>query len=130
MDSEKHHVVIVGGGAAGLDLATSLGNKLGKKGLADITLFDASRTHIWKPLLHEVAAGTLDSAEDELEYLAQASWKHFRYRLGRMVGLDRERQEVRVAATYSVCFLAVYTLLENCGIAPIIAHYRLWRVLQ
>ena len=101
MKSQRHQVIIVGGGAAGLELATALGNKLGKKGLADITLIDASRTHIWKPLLHEVAAGTLDSAEDQLEYMAQARWNHFRYRLGRMTGLDRERQEVCVAATYS-----------------------------
>lgn len=101
MENQKHQVVIVGGGAAGLELATALGNKLGKKRLADITLIDASRTHIWKPLLHEVAAGTLDSAEDQLEYMAQARWNHFQYRLGRMIGLDRTRQEVCVAATYS-----------------------------
>jgi len=101
MTSQKHQVVIVGGGAAGLELATALGKKLGKRGLANITLIDASRTHIWKPLLHEVAAGTLDSAEDQLEYMAQARWNHFRFRLGRMTDLDRERQEVCVAATYS-----------------------------
>ena len=101
MEQQRHQIVIVGGGAAGLELATALGNKLGKKGLADIILIDASRTHVWKPLLHEVAAGTLDSAEDELEYLAQARWSHFRYRLGRMIGLDRERQEVCLAATYN-----------------------------
>jgi len=101
MTQQKHQIVIVGGGAAGLELATALGKKLGKKGLADVSLIDASRTHIWKPLLHEVAAGTLDSAEDELEYLAQARWSHFRYRLGRMVGLDRERQEVCIAASYN-----------------------------
>lgn len=96
-----HHIIIVGGGAAGLELATKLGNKLGKKHLADITLIDSSRTHIWKPLLHEVAAGTLDSSEDELEYLAQARWNHFRYRLGRVVGLDRATQEVLLAPTYN-----------------------------
>ncbi|MBI1422216.1 MAG: FAD-dependent oxidoreductase [Gammaproteobacteria bacterium] len=101
METQKHQIIIVGGGAAGLELATALGRKLGNKGLADVILIDASRTHIWKPLLHEVAAGTLDSAEDELEYLAQARWSHFRYRLGRMVGLDRERREVCIAATYN-----------------------------
>lgn len=101
MTPQKHQVVIVGGGAAGLELATSLGKKLAKRRLADITLIDASRTHIWKPLLHEVAAGTLDSAEDQLEYMAQARWNHFHFRLGRMVGLDREQQQVCVAATYS-----------------------------
>jgi len=101
MDQQKHQIVIVGGGAAGLELATNLGKKLGKKGLADVTLVDAGRTHIWKPLLHEVAAGTLDSAEDELEYMAQARWNHFIYRLGRMVDLDRDQQEVCLAATYN-----------------------------
>jgi NADH dehydrogenase len=99
--AQAHHIIIVGGGAAGLELATRLGNKLGKKHLADITLIDSSRTHIWKPLLHEIAAGTLDSSEDELEYLAQARWNHFRYRLGRVVGLDRERKEVLLAPTLS-----------------------------
>ena len=99
--AEAHHIIIVGGGAAGLELATKLGKKLGRKHLADITLIDSSRTHIWKPLLHEIAAGTLDSSEDELEYLAQAQWNHFRYRLGRVIGLDRERKEVLLAPTLS-----------------------------
>ena len=67
-NNEKHKIVIVGGGAAGLELATGLGQKLGKKGLAEITLIDAASTHIWKPLLHEVAAGTLDESE-QVEYL-------------------------------------------------------------
>lgn len=99
--TQPHHIIIVGGGAAGLELATKLGNKLGKKKHADVTLIDSSRTHIWKPLLHEVAAGTLDSSEDELEYLAQARWNHFRYRLGKVVGLDRERREVLLAPTFN-----------------------------
>lgn len=95
-----HKILIVGGGAAGLELATSLGKKLGKPGIAEIILLDASQTHIWKPLLHEVAAGTLDASE-ELEYLAQAHRNHFRFRLGRMVGLNRATQEVTVSPTIS-----------------------------
>jgi len=134
---QKHQIVIVGGGAAGLELATALGNQLGKKGLADVILIDSSRTHIWKPLLHEVAAGTLDSSEDELEYLAQARWSHFRYRLGRMVGLDREKQEVCLAATineegnqiiperrfrYDTLVLAVGSLSNDFGIQGVKEH--------
>jgi len=69
-NNEKHRIVIVGGGAAGLELATRLGQKLGKKDRAEVTLIDASSTHIWKPLLHEVAAGTLDESE-QVEYLPQ-----------------------------------------------------------
>lgn len=96
--AEKHKIVIVGGGAAGLELATSLGRKLGKKDLAEITLIDAASTHIWKPLLHEVAAGTLDESE-QVEYLAQAYRSHFRFRLGKMEGLNRAKKEVYVSPT-------------------------------
>ncbi len=99
--SEPHRIVIVGGGAGGLALATMLGKKLGKVGKATVTLIDCSRTHVWKPLLHEVAAGTLDTHENEIEYLAQAAYGHFRFRLGEMTGLDREQRLVHVGPTYS-----------------------------
>lgn len=99
---QPHRVVIVGGGAGGLELATSLGDRLGRRGRAHITLIDCARTHIWKPLLYEVAAGSLNSYVDQLEYLAQAHWHHFRFRLGRMDGLDRARKLVHVAPTLDV----------------------------
>jgi len=98
--NEKHKIVIVGGGAAGLELATTLGHKLGKKGLADITLIDATTTHIWKPLLHEVAAGTLDESE-QVEYMAQAHRSHFQFRLGKMEALDRSQKTVYVSPTFN-----------------------------
>ncbi|MFK3974760.1 NAD(P)/FAD-dependent oxidoreductase [Pseudomonas sp. NPDC087358] len=94
-----HRIVIVGGGAGGLELATRLGKTLGKKGTASVTLVDANLTHIWKPLLHEVAAGSLNSYEDELNYVAQAKWNHFQFQLGRMTGLDREHKQIHLAAT-------------------------------
>ena len=97
---QVHEIVIVGGGAGGLELATRLGDKLGKKGRANITLIDASPSHLWKPLLYEVAAGSLDSYAERLEYLAQGHWHHFTFRLGRMDRLDRARQEVGVAPTF------------------------------
>jgi len=56
-ERRAHRIVVVGGGAGGLELATLLGNTLGRKGIAEITLIDCSRTHLWKPLLHRVAAG-------------------------------------------------------------------------
>lgn len=93
--------MIVGGGAGGLELATRLGNKLGKRNKARITLLDFNRTHIWKPLLHEVAAGTFDSYENQVEYMAQAKSNHFEYRLGRMYKINREKQVVYVEPTYS-----------------------------
>ncbi|NWA06318.1 NAD(P)/FAD-dependent oxidoreductase [Pseudomonas gingeri] len=96
----NHRIVIVGGGAGGLELATRLGKTLGKRGTASIVLVDANLTHIWKPLLHEVAAGSLNSSEDELNYVAQAKWNHFEFQLGRMSGLDRAGKKIQLAATY------------------------------
>jgi NADH dehydrogenase len=98
--TKLHKIVIVGGGAGGLELATQLGNKLGKKGKAEITLVDRSRTHIWKPLLHEIAAGSMDTGRHELPYQAQGHWHGFRYRYGEMVGLDRANKRVHLGATY------------------------------
>jgi NADH dehydrogenase len=94
-----HRIVIVGGGAGGLELATRLGKTLGKKGTASVVLVDANLTHIWKPLLHEVAAGSLNSYEDELNYVAQAKWNNFTFQLGRMTGLDRDAKQIHLSAT-------------------------------
>jgi len=92
-----HRVVIVGGGAGGLELATKLGDGLGRRRQAEITLVECARSHFWKPHLHELAAGSMDVRVYETDYLAQSHWHHFRYRVGRMSGLDRARRHVLVA---------------------------------
>ena len=97
--SALHHIVIVGGGAGGLELATQLGQKLGRRGKAHITLVDKARTHIWKPLLHEIAAGSMDTGRHELEYQAQGHWHGFKFRYGEMIGLDRTQRRVHLAQT-------------------------------
>jgi NADH dehydrogenase len=97
---DLHRIVIVGGGAGGLELATRLGRRLGKRKRAWITLLDRGRTHIWKPLLHEVASGTMDRYAEAVPYMAQARWHYFRYRIGAMEGLDRARRRVLVAPTF------------------------------
>jgi NADH dehydrogenase len=91
----RHRVVIVGGGAGGLELATRLGDRMGRR--VEVTLIDRNRTHVWKPKLHEIAAGSMDLSAHEVDYLAQSHWHGFRYRVGEMIGLDRERREVLVA---------------------------------
>lgn len=96
----RPRIVVVGGGAAGLELVTRLGDRLGKGGLADIALVERSRTHLWKPLLHMVAAGSMDPTEHQLNYLAQGHWHHFRYHYGDMVGLDRAGKSVEIGATF------------------------------
>jgi NADH dehydrogenase len=94
----SHRIVVVGGGAGGVELATRLGDTLGRPGLAQVTLVDRSRTHLWKPLLHEVAAGSMDIHDHQLDYLAQARWHRFTFALGALAGLDRRAKEIIVAA--------------------------------
>ncbi len=135
--TSRHHIVIVGGGAGGIELATKLGKKLGKKKKADITLIDATLTHIWKPLLHEIASGTLDSQTDDVQYLAQANWNNFRFRLGRMDGMDRHKKEIYLAPTvdehgmefvtrrtfkYDTLIIAVGSTTNNFGIKGVAEH--------
>lgn len=94
----RHHIVVVGGGAGGLELVTRLGNKLGKRKKARITLVDSGLTHVWKPLLHEVASGSLDASANEINYRAHARKHRYEFQLGRMRGLDREQREVVIEA--------------------------------
>jgi len=96
MKKPAHRIVIVGGGAGGLPLATHLGDRYGKGGEVQVTLVDRNATHVWKPLLHEVAAGRMDADAHALDYLAIAHWHHFRFRQGAICGLDRARREVRL----------------------------------
>ena len=98
-ESSRHRVLIVGGGAGGLELATRLGDMLGKREKISVALLDKTRTHVWKPRLHEVAAGTLDVEVDLVEHIAHARAHHYRFRLGAMCGLDRDKRQVHVEAT-------------------------------
>ena len=132
-----HRIVVVGGGAAGLELVTRLGNRFGKRSRACVTLVECARTHLWKPLLHSVAAGSLDPTQYEVSYLAQAHRHGFRYRLGELVGLDRAEKEVRLAATcddegrqitpqrsigYDTLVISIGSVTDDFGI-PGVARY-------
>ncbi len=138
-DAGKHRIVVVGGGAGGAELATRLGDRLGRRGRAQVTLIDRARTHLWKPKLHEIAAGSMDPGAHELDYLAQSHWHHFGYRIGEMIGLDRTRRQVHVAPfiddegtlvtperwiPYDTLVIAVGSLSNDFG-TPGVAEYAL-----
>jgi NADH dehydrogenase len=90
-------IVIVGGGIAGLLLATKLGNTLSRSGRAHVTLIDKSATHVWKPMLHTIAAGTRDVQQQQVIYLAHARDHSFDYQPGEMEDLDRNARVVKLA---------------------------------
>ncbi|MEM7022592.1 MAG: NAD(P)/FAD-dependent oxidoreductase [Pseudomonadota bacterium] len=132
-----HHIVIVGGGAGGLILATKLGDRLGRRGKAQITLVDSALTHVWKPLLHEIAAGTLQSHADGVDYLLHARRHHFTFELGRMAGLDRAAREIILEPVsdsdgaeivpaqrlgYDTLVIAVGSVLNDFGVPGVSEH--------
>jgi NADH dehydrogenase len=132
-----HRIIIVGGGAAGLELATHLGDSVGKRGHAQVELLDRSRTHLWKPQLHEIASGSMDAGTHELDYAAQARRHHFRYRLGEMTGLDRTKHELQVGPIideegnyltprrtlgYDTLIIAVGSLTNDFGVPGVKQH--------
>jgi len=90
--------VIVGGGAGGLELACKLGRKLGPQ---QVMLVDSRLYHIWKPSLHEVAAGTLDIHQEGLSYQMLAHDNGFTYVYGAMTALDSANRQITVAAITS-----------------------------
>jgi NADH dehydrogenase len=94
-----HRILIVGGGAGGLELATRLGDRL-RAPEAEVVLVDASLTHVWKPLLHELAAGSLDTGNNELDYLSHGRRHGFQFHLGVMDELDRTRRRIWLQAMH------------------------------
>lgn len=94
---EAHRIVIVGGGAGGLELATLIGRRLGRHGLARVTLVDRERRHFWKPHLHEIAAGCMDIELAATSYMGHAVLHGYEDRIGELVGIDRSRKCVKLA---------------------------------
>ena len=135
--SSTTHIVVVGGGAGGLELATGLGKRYARDPQIKVTLVDRSYSHLWKPLLHEVAAGTLNSSSDELSYIAQAHWHHFEFRLGALLALDRRAKTITIAAShdadgseyiparvlpYTYLVLAIGSVTNDFGIEGVAEH--------
>lgn len=136
-DASRYRIVIVGGGAGGLQLACRLGKALGRRNRAEIVLVDPSLIHLWKPLLHEVAAGTLDSHADAIDFLAQARRRHFRFRLGCMQSLDRACKMIQLcpvvddtgfeiappqSVAYDTLILAVGSTVNDFGVPGVREH--------
>ncbi len=129
----QKQVVVVGGGAAGLELAARL-SRLKHKNFK-LTLIDNKLKHIWKPLLHEIAAGTLE--QDAIDYIAYAHERQFDFHLGSILTLDRKQQTITLAAFqddarnillperilhYDILVLAIGSLTNDFNIPGVKEH--------
>lgn len=94
----RPRIVIAGGGVAGLEVASTLGRHWrGERRAPEITLVDRDSAHVWKPMLHTIAAGTRDISQQQTTYLAQAREAGFTYHPGALCGLDRSAREIHMA---------------------------------
>lgn len=93
-------IVVVGGGAGGLELVTKLSRSLGKTKQAEIILIDRNRTHVWKPLLHEVAAGVIDKHSDGVDYRMHAVRHHYQFQLGNLSHIDPQVKQLTLDPLY------------------------------
>jgi NADH dehydrogenase len=130
-------IAIVGGGIAGLEIATELGRQLGRSGRATITLIDRDTAHIFKPMLHTIAAGTSDVHREQVAFASHA-WRHgFTYWPGEMDGIDRQRKAISLAPlplpdgrlllqprsiTYDALILAVGSQANDFGTPGVAEH--------
>lgn len=127
-------IVIVGGGAGGLELATQLGHKLGRKQKARIVLVDQNRTHVWKPLLHEVASGTFDASLNAVVYHAHGARHGYHFQLGCLTAVDPQSKTITLAPVneehklatrqleYNELVLAVGSISNDFGTPGVAQH--------
>jgi len=137
MTIKQHNILIIGGGAAGLALASKLGRRYKRNKSVQITLVDQQLTHIWKPLLHEVAAGSFDPNVNEISFLAQAQRCGFRFRLGTLSSIDREQKTISLEPivgddgqllskqrqlNYDSLVIAVGSISNDFGVSGVTEH--------
>ena len=133
MTDQPFKVLVVGGGAGGLELVCKLGRKWGPERVA---LVDANLFHIWKPSLHEVAAGTLDIHQEGLSYQMLAHDNGFSFHYGPMIGLDTGMRTLLVGAVrdgaeevlperrivYESLVLAIGSVSNDFGVPGVANH--------
>jgi NADH dehydrogenase len=135
--SKRHRVLVVGGGAGGIELAIGLARRADAT-TDEVVLIDKESSHLWKPRLHEVAAGLMNPGEDQAGYLALAQEHGFRFHYGALAGLDSSARTIRLAAVentvrgevvlgprelaYDELVLAFGSQVNDFGIEGVVEH--------
>src|SRR6201982_479679 len=86
----RHRVVIIGSGFGGLTAAKAL-----KRADVDITLISKTPTHVFQPLLYQVATGILSEGEiAPTARLILRKQQNVRVLLGDVIGIDLKGKTV------------------------------------
>ena len=131
--AERSRIVVLGGGSGGLELAA----QLAWRRELEVVLVDRETAHVWKPRLHELAAGTVQTSLAEMSFYLLADLRGFRFEQGEVVSIDREARTVRLAAmvdgqgrelaaarslSYDLCVVALGGTTPDFGTAGVAAH--------
>jgi len=104
------HLLIVGGGFAGLNAAKGLGNKKGIR----VTLIDSHNHHLFQPLLYQVATAGLSPADIAVPIRhILAPYRNITVLQGELVAIDPDNQRVSIRGG---CELDYDYLLLACGV--------------
>ena len=114
----KHHIVIVGGGFAGLYAAKALGRRtMSARSPAKITLIDKRNFHLFQPLLYQVATGNVSPGDVASSLRGVLSrYKNVRVLLAELLDIRPDEHKVVLADRE----LVYDTLIVATGVRP---HY-------
>ena len=107
--NEKKNIVIIGGGFAGVNLATKLGNTIG----LNVTVIDKNNYNFFTPLLYQLSTGFLDVASICLPFRTIFKGKNnIHFRMGEVQKIVPEEHKVILTTetiSYDYLVIAVGT---------------------
>jgi NADH dehydrogenase len=112
--SERHRVVVVGGGFGGLPAS----RYLGKLSEADVTLIDRRNHHLFQPLLYQVATGILSPGQiaPPLRHVLRRD-KNVKVELAEVEDFDLERRVVHARRPFGAPLEVPYdSLIVAAGV--------------
>lgn len=102
-NSNKMKVLILGAGFAGIYTAINLSRKLKKRKDVEITLVDGNRYHLFKPMLHEVATGSVDPTHIIQPIRTVIKGRGFNFVEGLVQGIDLKNKKVSICSECAYC---------------------------
>jgi len=110
---DTKNILILGAGFAGTYIAVHLSNKLNNNSGISIRLIDAKEYHLFKPMLHEVACGSVD-ASHIIQPIRIIKRKHdFDFIHGVIQSIDVNNQEVGVCEECVHCSNSSKCLMQE-----------------